>query len=259
MKYLQGLVDSYTVEMSSRPWPTIHGKFPNCCHLPCSSLYSCTLHCKNQAAQQPRLFSFPLGSSETSHLPPLVAQTIKDLPTMRETQVWSLGGKNLLEKRMATHSGILAWRTHGERSLVGLQRVRLWATKTLTFSETSLLPGFYSYFDSSKCFQAESQWGHSVEFSNVAQSCPILLQSHELQHARLPCPSPTPRAYSNSCPSSRWCHPSISSFVIPFSSHLQSFPASRYFQWVTSLYQVTKVLEFQLQHQSPMKFRTDFL
>ena len=46
------------------------------------------------------------------------------------------------------------------------------------------------------------------------------------QHARPPCPSPTPRVYSNSCPSSRWCHPTISSSVDPFSSHLQSFPAS---------------------------------
>ena len=49
---------------------------------------------------------------------------------------------------------------------------------------------------------------------------------HGLQHARLPCPSPTPRACSNSCPSSWWCHPAISSSVIPFSSCLQSFPAS---------------------------------
>ena len=49
-----------------------------------------------------------------------------------------------------------------------------------------------------------------------------------LLHARLPCPSPAPRAYSNSCPSSRWCHPIISFSVVPF-SHLQSFPASRSF------------------------------
>ena len=49
-------------------------------------------------------------------------------------------------------------------------------------------------------------------------------------HTRLPCPSPTLGAYSNSCPSSRWCHPAISSSVIPFSSHLQSFPASGSFQ-----------------------------
>ena len=52
------------------------------------------------------------------------------------------------------------------------------------------------------------------------------LQHHGLQHARLPCPSPTPGAYSNSCPSSWWCHPTISSSAIPFSSHLQPFPAS---------------------------------
>ena len=52
------------------------------------------------------------------------------------------------------------------------------------------------------------------------------LQPHGLQHARLPCPSPTPRAYSHSCPSSRWCHRTISSSVIPFSSCLQSFPSS---------------------------------
>ena len=51
-----------------------------------------------------------------------------------------------------------------------------------------------------------------------------------LQHARPPCPSPTPRICSNSCPLSRWCHPTISSSVVPFSSCLQSFPASRYFQ-----------------------------
>ena len=49
---------------------------------------------------------------------------------------------------------------------------------------------------------------------------------HRLQHVRLPCPSPTPRAYSNSCPSRRWCHPTISPSVVPFSSYLQSFPAS---------------------------------
>ena len=52
------------------------------------------------------------------------------------------------------------------------------------------------------------------------------LRPHGLQHTRPPCPSPSPGVYSNSCPSSWWCHPTISSSVIPFSSHLQSFPAS---------------------------------
>ena len=59
-------------------------------------------------------------------------------------------------------------------------------------------------------------------------SCSVMsnsLQTHGLQHSRFPCPSPTPGAYWNSCPLSRWCHPTISSSVIRFSSHLQSFPA----------------------------------
>ena len=61
--------------------------------------------------------------------------------------------------------------------------------------------------------------------SSVSQSCPTL-QSHGLQHARPPCPSPTLRACSNSCPSNQWFHPTISSPVIPFFSSLQYFPAS---------------------------------
>ena len=55
------------------------------------------------------------------------------------------------------------------------------------------------------------------------------LWSHGLQHTRPPCPSPTPRVYSNSCPLSQWCHPAISSSVVPFCSHLQSFLKVRWF------------------------------
>ena len=66
----------------------------------------------------------------------------------------------------------------------------------------------------------------SAPFSSVTQSCLILCDPHGLQHTRPPCPSPTPRAYSNSHPSSRWCHPTISSSVVPFTSRLWSFPAS---------------------------------
>ena len=64
---------------------------------------------------------------------------------------------------------------------------------------------------------------HSVQFTHSVVS--VSLRPHGLQHARLSCSSPTPGAYSNSCPSCWWCHPTISSSVIPF-SHLQSFPAS---------------------------------
>ena len=69
----------------------------------------------------------------------------------------------------------------------------------------------------------------SFQFSSVAQSC-LTLQPHGLHHARPPCPSPTLGVYPNSCPLSQWCHSTISFSVVPFSSHLQSFPASGSFQ-----------------------------
>ena len=68
----------------------------------------------------------------------------------------------------------------------------------------------------------------TVQFSRSVLS--DSLQPHGLQHTRPPCPSPTPGVYSNSCPFSQWCHPTISSSVVPFFSHLQSFPASQSFQ-----------------------------
>ena len=68
----------------------------------------------------------------------------------------------------------------------------------------------------------------SVQFSCSATS--NSLQPHGLQHARPPCPSSTPGVYSDSCPLSQWCHPAISSSGVPFSSSLQSFPASGSFQ-----------------------------
>ena len=66
------------------------------------------------------------------------------------------------------------------------------------------------------------QFSHSVIFDS--------LRPHESQHARSPCPSPAPGVHPNPCPSSQWCHPAISSSVIPFSSCPQSSPASEYFQ-----------------------------
>ena len=112
------------------------------------------------------------------------------------------------------------------------------------------------------CLVAESEFKSRI--NSVHFSCPVVSDSlwpHGLQHTRLPSPSQTTRTFSNSCPSSKWCHPTILSSVIPFSSYLQSFPASAsIFQWVSSLYQVARVLEFQLQHQSfQWIFRTDFI
>ena len=95
--------------------------------------------------------------------------------------------------------------------------------------------------------------------SSVAQSCPTL-QAHELQHARTPCPSLTPRVHPNSCPLCRWCHPTISSSVVPFSSCLQSFPTSGSFQ-MSQLFASggqsigvlasTSVLPMNIQHWFP--------
>ena len=89
------------------------------------------------------------------------------------------------------------------------------------------------------------------------------LQPHGLQHARLPCPSPTPGICSNSCPLSRWCHPTISSSVVPFSSRLQSFPASGSFQMSQlfasggqsiGLSASTSVLSMNIQDWSPLRW-----
>ena len=83
----------------------------------------------------------------------------------------------------------------------------------------------------SACCVLFGQWerssSHPVQFNRSVVSNSLRL--HELQHSRLSCPSLTPRACSSSCPSSQWCHPTISSSVVPFSSCLQSFPASRSF------------------------------
>ena len=83
----------------------------------------------------------------------------------------------------------------------------------------------------------------SVQFSRSVVS--NSLQPHELQHARPPCPSITPRVHSNSSASNWWCFLAISSSVVPFSSCSQSLPASESFP-----HEVAKVLELQLQHQS---------
>ena len=80
------------------------------------------------------------------------------------------------------------------------------------------------------CLAFSSQFSHSV----MSYS----LWPHRLQYSRLPCASPTPGVYSNSCPLSWWCHPTISSSVVPFSSCLQSFPASGSFQMSQFSHQV---------------------
>ena len=99
-------------------------------------------------------------------------------------------------------------------------------------------------------------------FCSVPSSHLVMSDSlwrHGLQHTRVPCPSPTSGACSNSCSSSQRCNPTISSSVISFSPSLQSSQHQGLFQWVRSSNQVAKVLELRFQHQ-PFQwiFRMDF-
>ena len=96
-----------------------------------------------------------------------------------------------------------------------MKEVKIYMTQKLDFKVLR-----HSLFDHPCLYSILSP----VQFSRSVVS--DSLWPHESQHTRPPCPSPTPRVYSNSCPSSRWCHPAISSSVIPFSSCPQSFPAS---------------------------------
>ena len=110
---------------------------------------------------------------------------------------------------------------------------------------------------------------YGLLLSSVQFSCSVVsdsLRPHELQHARPPCPSPTPRVYPNSCPSIQWCHPIISSSVVPFSSRLQSFPASGSFQNESVLHiRWPKYWSFSFsicpsnEHPGLISFRMDWL
>ena len=144
----------------------------------------------------------------------LIAQMVKNQPEMRETWVQSQGWEDPLEDGITTHSSILAWRIPMDRRawwaiVHGVAKSRTWLSNEAQFSSV--------------------QFSHSV----VSDS----LWPDELQHTRPPCPSPTPGVHPSSCPSSRWCHPAISSSVIPFSScpltlpASESFPVSQLFAW----------------------------
>ena len=131
--------------------------------------------------------------------------------------------------KMATHSNILAcevpWTEEpGWLQFMGLQRVRHESDVTEWLSMQTCAISTYTY-----TLMIISQFSCSV----MSYS----LRPHESQHARPPCPPPTPGVYPNSCPSSWWCHPAVSSSVVPFSSCPQflpasgSFPMSQLFAW----------------------------
>ena len=100
----------------------------------------------------------------------------------------------------------------------------------------------------------------SVQFSSVTQSCLTLCGPMNRSTPGLPCPSSTPRACSNSCPLSRWCHPPSHPLSSPSPPAFNLSQHQSLFQWVSSSHQVPKVLEFQFQQQSfQWIFKTDFL
>ena len=154
-----------------------------------------------------------------------------------------------LEEGMRTHSSIFAWRIPwreepGRLQSIGLQRVRL--------KQVNMHACIWQNPQKEENLGKEKKCGWNrevskkqsatVQFSRSVVSAS--LRPHGLQHARYPFPLPTAGVYSNSCPLSRWCHPTISSSVIPFSSWLQSSPASRSFlmsQFFTSGCQSTGV------------------
>ena len=121
----------------------------------------------------------------------------------------------------------------------------------------SIGPELFACFFLFICLLSSVQFSRSVVFDT--------LQPHELQHARPPYPSPTPGVYQNLCALSRWCHPTISSSVVPFSSYPQSFPASGSFKWASSSHQVAKVLSFSFnispsnEHPGSISFRMGWL
>ena len=143
---------------------------------------------------------------------------------MQETRDQSLGCKDPLEKEWLPPSSICAWRIPWTEEPGGLQSMRSqrvehdWAINTPLACSTV------------KVFSLKTLKIYSIQFSSVTQSCPTLLQPHGLQHTGSPCPLSTARVYSNSCPLSWWCHSTILSSVVPFSSCPQSFSASGSFQ-----------------------------
>ena len=114
--------------------------------------------------------------------------------------------------------------------LVHINNWMFWAIIKIRSSRAALM---YQIFGDSDLFFTINLNTVFLPYNDLQFSRSVVsnsLRPHVLQHARPPCPSPTPEVYSNSCPLSRWCHPIISSSVGPFSSHLQSSPATGSFQ-----------------------------
>ena len=127
-----------------------------------------------------------------------------------------------------------------------------WANIYTTGRCISLMSNISKVYQNRKCFNfptSKFKVYYIISFSSVQFSLSVMsdcLRPHESQHARPPCPSPTPGVHSDSCPSSWWCHPAISSSVFPSPPVPSPSQHQSLFQWVNSSHEVAKVLEFQL-------------
>jgi len=223
-------------------------------------LYPSESHCSvPSATQADGAASFELGRN--------LETLIKSTQQLASTYMW--GERAMLSWKC------LEGRNVGECLFFqASEALRLFVLRDRTFSQghhSSFKPELHS--PASGTQGSRNSWGENdtdispslrgMLFSSVQFSHSIVSDSLwpcGLQCARHPCPSPSPRAYSNSCQSSQWSHPTISSSVVPFLSCLQSFPASGSFPVSQFFTSGGKVLEFQLQHQ-PFQwiFRSDFL
>ena len=195
------------------------------------------------------------------------------------TEVWKLSNQSILSSGGFHFFVVFLWPNHGRclfRPFVLVLRQR-WPGKSwcelqlvkcpsnTSIHQNSLAQGNTDFQVYCKSDTRESWQNFDLcrEFSSVQFSCSVVSNSlwpHETQHTRPPCPSPTPGVYPNSHPWSRWCHPAISSSVVPFSSCPQSLPASGFFPMSQLLAWGAQVLVFQPQHQSfQWTPRTDLL
>ena len=163
-----------------------------------------------------------------------------------------------LENKPLRHFSWDVSETHWSSTSIGIYSMILWSKNLVPW----ILKG--EYIPPVRLLIHNKDWPvtFKINFKSKYQLSSVVsdsLRPHGLQHTRPLCPSPTPEACSNSCPSHQWCHPTISYSVISFSSHLQSFPASGSFQ-MSQFFASGDHWSFQLQHQSfQWILSTDFL
>ena len=214
------------------PWPVISFLL-----LPVAELLSVPWW---QMWKHPRFMSFGLEMAPSFwlliHWTEFSHQTPPNFGGGKEMQMIHIPGRRENKSFLKSWQSLLTSLSHLSPAILFLIRCVPYtlATVTLIFwAFVFAIPFDWNPFPHSK----------SLCYCLVTQSC-LTLQPHGLQHARLPCPSLSPKVCSDSCSLSKWCHPTISSLLAPFSSYPQSFPAlGSFLMTLGSSHQMTKVLE----------------